>query len=67
MFVVVYFLVFGAGTAYGLRIIAKGPRSDEGDLPVQGGPGEPRQPMRPLSAASEGIDAEGDLAAPEVK
>jgi cytochrome d ubiquinol oxidase subunit I len=67
MFVLVYFVVFGAGTAYGLRIIAKGPMSDEGDLPMQGGPGEARQPMRPLSAAREGIDAEGDLAGPEVK
>jgi len=25
----------------------------EGDDPVDGGPGEPRQPMRPLSAADE--------------
>ncbi|RCW73979.1 cytochrome ubiquinol oxidase subunit I [Pseudorhodoferax soli] len=65
LFVVVYCVVFGAGTAYGLRLITKGPASDEGDLPVQGGPGEPRHPMRPLSAATEGVDAHGDTAAPE--
>ncbi|MDD2712314.1 MAG: cytochrome ubiquinol oxidase subunit I [Simplicispira sp.] len=67
LFVVVYFVVFGAGTVYGLRIIAKGPAGDhETDRPVRGGPGEPRQPMRPLSAALEGSHAKGDHAAPEV-
>ena len=65
LFVLVYFVVFGAGTAYGLRLIAKGPSTDRGDLPIHGGPGESRQPMRPLSAASDGIDEQGDLAAPE--
>lgn len=65
LFVLVYFVVFGAGTAYGLRLIAKGPSTNEGDLPAHGGPGESRQPMRPLSAASDGIDEQGDLAAPE--
>ncbi len=65
LFVLVYFAVFGAGTVYGLRLIAKGPANDEGGSPVHGGPGEPRQPMRPLSAADEGTDTEGDLAAPE--
>lgn len=69
LFVVVYGIVFGAGTAYGLRIIAKGPASDEGGLPLEGGPGEPRHPMRPLSAAQEGRngdgDGDGDRAAPE--
>jgi cytochrome d ubiquinol oxidase subunit I len=66
LFVLVYLVVFGAGTAYGLRLLAKGPASDEGDLPVHGGPGESRQPMRPLSAAPEGVDAQGDKAAPEM-
>ncbi|MDQ0586620.1 cytochrome ubiquinol oxidase subunit I [Variovorax paradoxus] len=67
LFVLVYFVVFGAGTAYGLRLIGKGPSSDEGDLPLHGGPGELHQPMRPLSAAHQGLDAEGDLAAPGAK
>lgn len=52
LFVVVYAIVFAAGTTYGLRLIVKGPENDEGDTPVQGGPGQPRQPMRPMSAAS---------------
>jgi cytochrome d ubiquinol oxidase subunit I len=65
VFVLVYFAVFGAGTAYGLRIIAKGPSTGEADEPVIGGPGLPRQPGRPLSAATEGADRQGDLAAPE--
>jgi cytochrome d ubiquinol oxidase subunit I len=60
IFVVVYFAVFGAGTVYGLRIIAKGPHTDESEAPVPGGPGQPRTPSRPLSAANE-----GDAANPE--
>ena len=58
MFVVVYFTVFGAGTVYALRIIAKGPSEDP---PPEGGPGQPRQPMRPISAAS---DVQSDPAKP---
>ena len=46
IFIVVYFAVFGAGTVYGLRIIAKGPHADESDAPVPGGPGQPRTPSR---------------------
>jgi cytochrome d ubiquinol oxidase subunit I len=53
IFVVVYFTVFGAGTWYGLKIIAKGPASGEAQAPVPGGPGQPRTPSRPLSAAPE--------------
>jgi cytochrome d ubiquinol oxidase subunit I len=53
IFVVVYFAVFGAGTAYGLRIIAKGPIEDEGTHETPGGPGEARTPMRPLSQPRE--------------
>jgi len=56
-FVVVYLAVFGAGTAYGLRLIASGPATGEHHEPIDGGPGEPRQAMRPLSAASDGDDA----------
>jgi len=53
LFVVVYLLVFGAGTVYLLSLIAKGPVVDEGRLPMTGGPGQPRNAARPLSAAAE--------------
>jgi len=53
MFVVVYFTVFGAGTVYALRIIAEGPGTGESSEPVEGGPGQPRTPSRPMSAAPE--------------
>jgi len=56
IFVVVYFAVFGAGTWYGLKIIAKGPAPGEAQAPVPGGPGQPRTPSRPLSAAPEEED-----------
>jgi cytochrome d ubiquinol oxidase subunit I len=55
IFVAVYLFVFGMGTLYGLRVIAKGPFEHEGEHPPQGGPGEARQPMRPLSAVQEEI------------
>jgi cytochrome d ubiquinol oxidase subunit I len=50
LFVIVYFVVFGAGVVYLLRLIAHGPVEAQ-QLP--GGPGQPRQAMRPLSAAAE--------------
>ncbi|CAN5333647.1 cyanide-insensitive cytochrome bd quinol oxidase subunit I [soil metagenome] len=53
LFVVVYFFVFGAGVAYMLRLIRKGPIGGEGTQPIDGGPGEDRHPGRPLSAAPE--------------
>jgi cytochrome bd ubiquinol oxidase subunit I len=53
LFVVVYFVVFGAGTGYLLKLIAKGPQVDEGLTPVSGGPGQQRSPARPLSAADD--------------
>jgi len=52
LFVAVYLVVFGAGTAYVLRLIAKGPVAHE--PPLRGGPGQERHPMRPLSAATTG-------------
>jgi cytochrome d ubiquinol oxidase subunit I len=52
VFVLVYFVVFGAGTVYALRLIAAGPTHEEVSKPPEGGPGEARTPMRPLSAAS---------------
>ncbi|MCC6535391.1 MAG: cytochrome ubiquinol oxidase subunit I [Burkholderiales bacterium] len=57
LFVVVYFVVFGAGTVYALRLMRRAPALHEGEVPVLGGPGQPRQAMRPLSAASEEPDA----------
>ena len=53
LFVVVYLLVFGAGTMYLLHLLAKGPMVDEGKQPVVGGPGRERTAARPLSAAPE--------------
>jgi cytochrome d ubiquinol oxidase subunit I len=61
VFVVVYFTVFGAGTWYGLKIIAKGPDTGESHDPVEGGPGQPRTPSRPLSAAPEKTLPSGDV------
>lgn len=56
IFVVVYLLVFGAGTLYLLRLIAKGPETGESDHPPEGGPGRQRHAMRPLSGAPEALD-----------
>lgn len=53
LFVVVYLAVFGAGTIYLLRILGKGPEIGEASDAPQGGPGQQRTPMRPLSAANE--------------
>ncbi|MDR3005594.1 MAG: cytochrome ubiquinol oxidase subunit I [Acidovorax sp.] len=48
--VVVYLLVFGTGTWMGLKMLAQAPH--EGEQPPEGGPGEPNQPMRPISGAN---------------
>lgn len=50
LFVAVYFVVFGAGSVYVLRLIRTGPESH---VPQEGGPGEQRTPARPISAADE--------------
>jgi len=60
LFVVVYFLLFGAGTVYMLHLIKRGPPPIDEAGP-EGGPGEPRTPSRPLSAAT-GSDAEAGAA-----
>ncbi|MFA7669982.1 MAG: cytochrome ubiquinol oxidase subunit I [Burkholderiaceae bacterium] len=52
LFIVVYFLLFGAGTVYMLRLIKRGP-PPMGEEGPEGGPGELRTPSRPLSAAAE--------------
>lgn len=51
LFIVVYIIVFGAGTGYVLRLIGLGPVPHEGKLPIEGGPGQERTPARPFSAA----------------
>ena len=53
LFVLIYTIVFGAGFVYLLRLIRIGPQPDGGQHPQDGGPGRERQPMRPLSAATE--------------
>ncbi|NLC37280.1 MAG: cytochrome ubiquinol oxidase subunit I, partial [Alcaligenaceae bacterium] len=52
LFIVVYFILFGAGTVYMLRLIKRGPPAAP-DYGPEGGPGEVRTPSRPLSAATE--------------
>lgn len=52
LFIVVYFVIFGAGTVYMLRLIRRGPPVAQEGAP-SGGPGEARTPARPLSAASD--------------
>ncbi len=52
-FVLVYFFVFGAGAAYVLRLLRKGPIGGEGRSTIEGGPGAERHPGRPISAAAE--------------
>lgn len=59
LFVLIYLAVFGAGTAYILRMLAQGPHEGEGREAEPGGPGQPRQPMRPISAASDAPAAAG--------
>lgn len=53
LFVVVYLLVFGAGTVFLLRLIGQGPDAARAQPPVSGGPGQPHHPMRPLSGAPD--------------
>jgi cytochrome d ubiquinol oxidase subunit I len=60
LFVVAYIFVFGTGTVYLLRMIRKGPQRFELNHAAQGGPGEDRTPMRPLSAADVRNDDNDD-------
>ena len=60
LFVVVYLFVFGAGVAYTLRLVRKGPQLEEGARETSGGPGRPRHAMRPLSAVEEDLDDDQD-------
>ncbi|EOE6916010.1 cytochrome ubiquinol oxidase subunit I [Cronobacter turicensis] len=52
-FILVYSAVFGVGYLYMMRLIQKGPRPGEGKEKEHGGPGQPRTPARPLSAATQ--------------
>lgn len=63
LFVVVYFALFGAGIGYMLRLVRKGPITDEGREVAVGGPGQKRTPSRPFSAAEEDFD-DGDTDLP---
>ena len=56
LFVLVYFVLFGAGTIYVLRILAHGPAEQAAEDEPQGGPGQPHQPARPMSAAPDRLD-----------
>ena len=60
LFVIAYLFVFGAGTAYVLRLMRKGPQAFALHRAPEGGPGEGRTPMRPLSAADVGTDDDDD-------
>jgi cytochrome d ubiquinol oxidase subunit I len=66
LFIVVYLMVFGVGIRYVLRLVRKGPVVDAGKQENQGGPGQDRQPGRPLSAASEQLDDDADDAVPAI-
>lgn len=56
IFVVVYFIVFGVGAYYMLKLLAKGPVIGEPPLDEDGGPGHYKTPMRPLSKTDEQLD-----------
>jgi len=58
LFVVVYFTLFGVGLGYMMRLVRKGPVSNEGKEQNSGGPGQQRTPARPLSAAEDGSDGD---------
>jgi len=58
LFVVIYLLVFGAGFFYLLQIIGRGPTAPDAAEPEEGGAGQPRHPMRPISASTGGAPAD---------
>lgn len=67
LFIIVYLLVFGLGFVYILRLIGIGPMTKEGDLPVDGGPGQDQQPMRPMSVAEEPLPVDTGAKHPGTK
>lgn len=58
LFVLIYSIVFGAGFIYLLRLIGIGPKMDSAKHSQSGGPGQERQPMRPLSAVTKASEHE---------
>jgi len=58
LFVVVYLTVFGAGIRYLLRLIAVGPGAQDATQ-VEGGPGQSRHALRPLSCAPDPLGQPG--------
>lgn len=54
-FIVVYFIVFGIGVRYMLKLVAKGPEVDEED-PFEDERHSSGRPARPLSAAPDQMD-----------
>ncbi|MBV4465887.1 cytochrome ubiquinol oxidase subunit I [Pseudomonas sp. SWRI79] len=58
LFVVVYFSLFSVGLGYMMRLVRKGPKTNEGAEPSHGGPGQQRTPARPLSAADDNGEGE---------
>ncbi|MEB0137607.1 MULTISPECIES: cytochrome ubiquinol oxidase subunit I [unclassified Undibacterium] len=56
LFIIVYFSVFGTGTAYLLRLMRKGPQPyDDQRHHISGGPGHSHTAARPLSAADDDV------------
>src|SRR5690606_38679404 len=55
LFVVIYCAVFGVGTLYVLRLVARGPQAVPTHGEEEGGPGRQRTPARPISAADEAL------------
>lgn len=52
-FVVSYVVIFGAGSVYMLRLMGRPATQADPDDGPEGGPGQPRTPMRPISAAAD--------------
>ncbi|PLC54996.1 cytochrome ubiquinol oxidase subunit I [Pollutimonas nitritireducens] len=61
LFVVVYFVLFGAGTLYILALIRKGPVLNAMEAPPEGGPGEHNTPSRPMSAAPDADESRAQV------
>jgi cytochrome d ubiquinol oxidase subunit I len=58
IFIIVYFLVFGTGIYYMLKLMAKGPDAGDQDVSIQGEAGESiaRFDRRPMSRVTDPID-----------
>lgn len=52
LFILIYTAVFGTGIGYLMRLVRIGPQTGESHAPDTGGPGQERQPMRPLSVVT---------------